>query len=158
VIDSFIKLSQAGMDKGAHIMHRIHGSTTDIQGSRAVTKMKATITQRFNLHGVEVDAVSDCRFAFFWDKRGDKWGAQFVRHWYEKDKLLPVDPRKVPELDDEKLAKFPPGYRYLGYCQEEVMGVKVKLDMPGHRSQCDPAHDKLYWQTKQWLEGENVEI
>jgi len=71
------------MDRGAFIMHRVHGSTTDIQGNRAVTKMKATITQRFELDGCEVDAESDCRFCFFFEKRVDKWGAVYVRHWYQ---------------------------------------------------------------------------
>ena len=58
------------MDKGAFIMHRIHGSTTDItpDARRAVTKMKATITQRFELDGCEVDAEADCRFCFFWER------------------------------------------------------------------------------------------
>jgi hypothetical protein len=39
------------MDNGAFIMHRIHGSSVDItsDGSRAVVKMKASITQRFDL-------------------------------------------------------------------------------------------------------------
>ncbi|RFU24359.1 hypothetical protein B7463_g11978, partial [Scytalidium lignicola] len=126
--------------------------------------MKATITQRFDLNGIEADAESDCRFCFFWDKdpKTRNWGARFVRHWYEKDKLIPVDPRKVPELDDEKLKGYPVGYRYLAYCQEAVMGVKVKLDMPGHRregdSNCGKAHDQLYWQCKKWVEGEEVEI
>ena len=72
----FIEGSKAGMDKGAFIMHRIHGSTTDInpEATRAVTKMKATITQRFELPQVEegrfceADAESDCRFIFFWQK------------------------------------------------------------------------------------------
>jgi hypothetical protein len=82
-IKEFIRASQGGMDRGAFIMHRIHGSTTDIQGNRAVTKMKATITQRFELNSCEVDAESDCRFCFFFEKRGDKWGAVYVRHWYE---------------------------------------------------------------------------
>jgi len=131
--------------------------------SSAVTKMKATITQRFLLDGCEVDAESDCRFCFLFEKRQGKWGAVFVRHWYEKDKLIPVDPRKVPQLDDEKLMAFPKGYRYLAYCQEATMGnIKVKLDMPGHRNEGDSvtgkAHDKLYWQAKQWLEGEEVDI
>lgn len=83
----FIKASQAGMDKGAFIMHRCHGISTDINidATRAVTKMKATITQRFDLDGCEADAESDCRFCFFWLKssNGD-WQARFVRHWYEK--------------------------------------------------------------------------
>ena len=160
----FIAASQAGMDKGAFIMHRCHGATTDInpEGTRAVTKMKSTITQRFNIQECLVDAESDCRFCFFWEKREGRWGACFVRHWYEKDKLLPVDPNKVPELDDERLAGYPKGYRYLAYCQEETMGVKVKLDMPGHRNEGDSTtgkqHDLLYWQCKQWVEGENVDI
>jgi hypothetical protein len=57
------------MDKGAFIMHRIHGSTVDIDegGKRAVVKMKATITQRFELppKAVLVDAESDCRYVAF---------------------------------------------------------------------------------------------
>ncbi|KAJ9628658.1 hypothetical protein H2203_002560 [Taxawa tesnikishii (nom. ined.)] len=167
----FIKVSQAGMDKGAFIMHRVHGSSTDINtdGTLAVTKMKATITQRFTVDGCEVDAESDCRFCFFWKKEepakaGEpgKWLARFARHWYEKDKLIPVDPRKVPKLDDEKLATFPVGYRYLAYCQEETMNVTVMKDMPGHRregdSPCGKKHDLLYWQCKDWVEGREVDV
>ena len=84
-----------------------------------MTKMKATITQRFELDGCEVDAESDCRFAYFWEKgtnevadipRGE-WRARFVRHWYEKDWLRPVNPNKVPRLDEAKLATYPNGYR-----------------------------------------------
>jgi hypothetical protein len=167
----FVEVSKAGMDKGAFIMHRVHGSTTDInpEGTRAVTKMKATITQRFNIHGCDVDAESDCRFCFFFQKESasqsgepGKWLARFVRHWYEKDKLIPVDPRKIPHIDDNKLNRFPVGYRYLAYCQEETMNVKIMLDMPGHRregsSPCGKKHDTLYMQCKDWVEGRNVDI
>ncbi|KAF2499976.1 putative pathogenesis associated protein Pep2 [Lophium mytilinum] len=160
----FIAASKAGMDKGAFIMHRCHGSSTDIntEATRAVTKMKATITQRFEIEGCEVDAESDCRFCFFWEKHDREWRAMFVRHWYEKDKLIPINPNKVPKLDEAKLATYPSGYRYLAYCQELTMGVKVMLDMPGHRregdSVCGKKHDQLYWQCKQWVEGEKVDI
>ena len=67
-------------------MHRCHGISTDIDrtATRAVTKVKATITQRFNLDGIEADAESDCRFCFIWVKVKDEWKAMFVRHWYEK--------------------------------------------------------------------------
>lgn len=167
----FIKASKAGMDKGAFIMHRVHGSTTDInpEATRAVTKMKATITQRFDaLECVsggtcEADAESDCRFIFFFQKESDgRWLARFVRHWYEKDKLIPVNPRKVPELDEERLKKYPTGYRYLAYCQEETMGVQVLLDLPGHKREGDNVngkkHDLLYMQAKDWLEGRDLDI
>ena len=117
----FIAASKAGMDKGAFIMHRCLGASTDInlEGTRAVTKMKAIITQRFVLDGCEVDADSDCRFCFFFEKGTDKitdiaegeWRARYVRHWYEKDKLVPVNPNKVPKLDETELAKHPYGYK-----------------------------------------------
>ena len=173
----FIKGSKAGMDKGAFIMHRVHGSTTDInpEATRAVTKMKATITQRFTLPMVgsqgescEADAESDCRFIFFWEKQpvisamAGQWRARFARHWYEKDKLIPVNPTEIPLLDKAKLRKYPTGYRYLAYCQEQTMGVKVLLDLPGHRREPDTIngkkHDDLYWQAKDWVEGKHVDI
>lgn len=168
----FIAASQAGMDKGAFIMHRVHGSTTDIapDAVRAVTKMKATITQRFVIEGCEVDAEADCRFCFFWEKidgqgldqgGNGEWRARFVRHWYEKDKLIAVNPGKVPKLDEHKLKEYPPGYRYLAYCQELTMGVTVLKDMPGHRRDGGAngeKHDLLYWLCKKWLDGEEVDI
>lgn len=143
------------MDAGAHIMHRIHGTTVDLAGTRAVAKMKATITQRFSLPGGEVDAESDCRFCMFFEKRGDKWGACFVRHFYEKDKLIPVNPKKVPEIDEKYLATFQEGHRHLSYCQSLTIPNFKPLQMPGYRG---PEHDKLYWQVKQWLDGEDIQV
>lgn len=164
----FIKASKKGMKNDSFIMHRCHGITTDINASatRAVTKMKATITQRFIIDNCEVDAESDCRFCFFWLKVQEtgEWKTMLVRHWYEKDKLLPVDPRKIPQLDDERLATYPAGYRNLAYCQETTMGVKVANDMPGHMRYMAPgavgrmtreSHDMLYWKIKKWLDGES---
>ncbi|PVH69069.1 PEP2-like protein [Cadophora sp. DSE1049] len=160
----FIKVSMAGMDEGAFIHHRCHGATTDInlEATRAVTKLKATITQRFDLEGCEVDAESDCRFAFFFEKWEGEWRAKYVRHWYEKDKMIPVNPNKVPIVDEKRLAGFPVGYRYLSYCQEVTLGIKIILDMPGHRRENDnpngKKHNLLYWQCKQWVDGEDIEV
>ncbi|CAI7637437.1 unnamed protein product [Penicillium bialowiezense] len=157
--------SKAGMDKGAFIMHRCHGVTTDItsDAQRAVTKMKATITQRFVIDGCEVDAEADCRFCFFFEKDSTgRWGARFARHWYEKDKLIPVNPNKVPAIDEAKLESYPDGYKFLAYCQELTMGVTVAKDMPGHRRQVGTAagekHDLLYRQAKEWLDGKEIQI
>lgn len=30
---------------------------------------------------------------------------------YEKDRAVPVDPRKVPSFDDDQLSEMPAGYR-----------------------------------------------
>lgn len=179
--DNFISASQAGMDKGAFIMHRAHGITTDInpEATRAVTKMKATITQRFsNLPcstgdgTCEADAESDCRFIYFWQKiqnndptyseLAGEWRALLVRHFYEKDKLIPVTPGRIPTIDLERLQRYPPGYRHLAYLQEEKLGIKASLDLPGHRREGDSIngkkHDMLYWRAKDWLEGGDIQF
>jgi hypothetical protein len=161
----FIAATQRAMDMGAFVVHRVHGTTTEINpaSTRAVTKMKATISQRFVIDGCEVDAEADCRFCYFWSKNLEtgNWGANLVRHWYEKDKLIPVDPSKVPRLDDEKLKGYPTGYRYLAYCQETALSVKVMMDMPGRIGEKNingQMHDALYLQAKAWVDGENLQL
>ncbi|KAJ4299497.1 hypothetical protein N0V90_004742 [Kalmusia sp. IMI 367209] len=160
----FIAASKAGMDKGAFIMHRCHGCTTDINkaGTHAVTKLKATITQRFTYSSVTFDVEADCRFIFFFEKVDENWGARLVRHWYEKDKVIPVNPVLVPEIDEEKAQTYPPGYRYLAYWQEKTMGVKVVRDLPGHRRHVGTEnldkHNLLYHQAKKWLEDGSFEV
>ncbi|KAK5678028.1 hypothetical protein LTR17_027673 [Elasticomyces elasticus] len=166
----FIAASKRGMDCGAFIMHRCHGVTTDIglDARRAVTKMKATITQRFEVDGCQVDAESDCRFCFFWEKDAESgdWKAHFT-DVSVKDKLIAVTPDRVPKLDYEALKAYPSGYRHLAYLQEKTMGVKVARDMPGHRREngapggsqaCGDKHDLLYWQCKNWVEAQNIDI
>jgi hypothetical protein len=125
----FFEISKAGMNKGAFIMHRCNGVSTDIclDGTRAVTKMKAVITQRFTIDGCVVGVEADCRFCCLWecDPQGD-WRARLVRHWYEKDKMIPVNPNKVLNLCEERLLKYSPGYCMLAYCQEATMdGITV---------------------------------
>ncbi|KAG2419164.1 hypothetical protein HFD88_002269 [Aspergillus terreus] len=159
----FIAASKGGMDRGAFIMHRCHGASTDINtaGTRAVTKLKATITQRFEVNGTEFDVEADCRFCFFFEKVDGNWGAQLVRHWYEKDKMIPATPAKFPAVDEERLRKYPPGYKYLAYWQEVTMGITILRDLPGHRRHVGTVslekHDLLYRLAKEWLEGGQVD-
>ncbi|KAI1123866.1 hypothetical protein F5Y10DRAFT_280638 [Nemania abortiva] len=145
----FREASKADIDKGTFIMHRCHEVTSDItpDTKRAVTKMKATITQRFIIDDCEVDVDADCRFIFCFDK---------------KDKLIPTNPNKIPKLNDTKLESYPPDYKNLAYCQELTMGVSVLKDLPGHRRHAGTVngekHDLLYRQAKDWLDGNEVSI
>ena len=106
--------------------------------------------------------MADCRFCFFFEKVDGKWGARFVRHWYEKDKLIATNPSKAPQLDEARLASYPEGYKYLAYCQELTMGVSVFKDMPGHnRHKGTPSgekHDLLYRLAKDWLDGKSIDV
>ena len=84
-----------------------------------------------------------------------------------QDKMIPVNPNRVPKVDEEKLKEYPNGYRYLAYAQELTMGVTVLKDLPGHRREngfaggseaCGKKHDLLYMQCKDWVEGKDIEI
>ena len=60
----------------------------------------------------EVDVDADCRLCFFVARNSDgEWKTHFFKGFYEKDKMIPVDPRKVPAIDYDKLSTFPAGYR-----------------------------------------------
>ncbi len=101
--------------------------------------MKATITQRFaglpcvGAGTCEADAEADCRFMFLWQKdENGEWRARFVRHWYEEDKLIPVNPARVPELDEEKLKGYPAGLQVFGLLSGgDKWGLRLCWICPG---------------------------
>jgi hypothetical protein len=68
---------------------------------------------------------------------------------YEKDRLDPVEPGVRLVLDATLLARFPEGYRHLGYLQTKA-GFDVRLGLPGLRG---PEVTKLYAEGHAWLEG-----
>ncbi|GAA6060256.1 hypothetical protein JCM10212_003496 [Sporobolomyces blumeae] len=166
-IDEFIKISQTGFAKGVQIAHRVNGSTVDVaisgprKGQRALGKLKATITQRFEMPCVdgngkcEVDIDADCRLCFFLEKdQNGGWKTHFFKGIYERDRPHAIDPGRLPVFDREKLESFPKGYRHLGYCQEEISGYKVKRDLPQSRGQ---EHDEFYECFLDWLRGVEID-
>jgi hypothetical protein len=108
-----------------------------------------TINQRASVDNVVVDAVCTGRFYDFFAKRGGRWGIVRRQPIYEKDRLDPVSPGTKLELDPALLARFPEGYRHLGYLQTKA-GFNVRLGLPGLRG---PEVQTLYAEGRAWLEG-----
>jgi hypothetical protein len=108
-----------------------------------------TINQRASVDGVLVDVACMGRFYDFFAKRAGRWAIVRRQPIYEKDRLDPVDPSAKLVLDPTLLARFPEGYRHLGYLQTKA-GFEVKLGLPGVRG---PEVAKLYAEGKAWLEG-----
>lgn len=117
----------------------------------------------------QVDIEADCRLCFFLQKYNGEWKNHFFKGFYEKDKAIPVDPRKVPVFDDAKLASFPEGYRmqnnsitdrfadvltagYLAYGQSAA--YKIKMDLPQNHGD---EHDHFYESFVSWLEGSSID-
>ncbi|BGP21156.1 pathogenesis associated protein pep2 [Rhodotorula toruloides] len=157
-IDDFISASIAGFNRGERIMHAAMGCSVELgtgtNSKRAVGILKTCIDQRFELDGekgskVEVDAQCLNRFCFFCEKNeAGEWKVAYYKVIYEKDRLIPVDPCKLPKLDDTLLSRFPYGYRYLGFCQS-LLGHEVMLDLP---IASGPEHERLYEAMRAWTE------
>lgn len=126
----FIEMNKEGWERGVRILHFLGGSSIEIVSDRAISQTKMTISQRAEVHGVEVDVVCTGRFFDFLQKIDGVWKMVLRQPIYEKDRMDPVDPAARVELDASVLSRFPIGYRHLGYLQDGI-GYPVKTDMPG---------------------------
>ncbi|WP_206244844.1 nuclear transport factor 2 family protein [Novosphingobium terrae] len=145
----FIAGCRKGFDAGMVGLHALGGISVDVRGSRAIAQSKMQIVQRGMLDEVEVDVTCLGRFADALDKRDGQWGMVFRQPIYELDRITPVNPAQVPQLDEALLASFPQGYRHLAYLQTRL-GFTVHKDLPGTRG---PAVDALMESMRQWLDG-----
>jgi len=145
----FIEVSREGFNRGVNILHSLGGWTCDVSGVRAISQVKMNILQRAYLDGVMVDVVCVGRFYDFFEKRDGRWAIVRRQPIYEKDRLDPIDPSANLVLDQDWLARFPEGYRHLGYLQSKN-GFSVKMGLPGVRG---PEVETLYAEGAAWLAG-----
>jgi hypothetical protein len=153
----FIRVTKQGWEKGVSILHFLGGCAVDVQGERAITQTKMTISQRGTVDGVDGPVVCDVvctgRFYDFVTKHDGAWKVLHRQPIYEKDRLDPVDPSAVLRLDADALARLPEGYRHLAYIQQRI-GYQVKLDMPMLKG---PVVEELYRRGQRWLAGGPLE-
>ena len=147
--EEFVAGSQAAFNRGIEVLHTLSGTTVDVQGNRAVAQTKMAINQRADVDGVVCDCVCMGRFYDFLEKREGRWGLVMRQPIYEMDRLDPVDSSAHLDLDRDKLASLPAGYRHLAYVQQKI-GLNVKLDLPQTRG---TAVEALYAEGKKWLQG-----
>jgi SnoaL-like domain len=148
-IDEFIEANKKSYEGGFRALHFLGGISIDVKGKRAISQVKAAISQRDMVENVLCDVVCTTRFYDFLEKRKGRWGIVLRQPIYEKDRLDPVDPAAKLVLDQQLLARFPEGYRHLAYLQSKI-GYKVKTNMPGLDG---PELEALYAKGAAWLAG-----
>ena len=153
----FIRVTQEGWAKGVSILHFLGGSAVEVAGERAIAQTKMTISQRGMVEGasgpVLCDVVCTGRFYDFVVRHEGSWKLLHRQPIYETDRIDPVDPSAVLQLDQQALAGFPEGYRHLAYIQTRI-GYKVKMDMPMLKGEGVQA---LYGRGRRWLQGGELE-
>jgi hypothetical protein len=145
----FIGVSREGFESGVSILHFLGGTTIDVAGDRAIAQTKMTILQRAVVDDVEVDVDCIGRFYDFLARAEGAWLIVRRQPIYEKDRLLVLDPAAELTLDPSLLARFPVGYRHLGYIQTKL-GFDVRSGLPGLRGE---AVETLYAEGRAWLDG-----
>jgi hypothetical protein len=145
----FVEASRKGFESGVSILHFLGGHTSDVAGERAIAQTKMTINQRGEVDGVLVDVVCTGRFYDFLSTVDGEWKIVRRQPIYEKDRLDVVDPAASLTLDPDLLARFPAGYRHLGYLQTKA-GFEVKTGLPGLTGE---AVEHLYSAGADWLAG-----
>ncbi|MEV5845406.1 nuclear transport factor 2 family protein [Streptomyces sp. NPDC051985] len=146
----FIAESREGFENGVSILHFLGGHTSDVVGERAFAQTKMTISQRADVDGVSVDVVCTGRFYDFLSRDGrGQWTIVRRQPVYEKDRLDVVDPAASLKLDPELLARFPVGYRHLGYVQTKA-GFTVRPGLPGLTGE---GVERLRAEGAAWLTG-----
>lgn len=147
--EEFITASKAGCSSGSHILHLLGAHTCDLVDDRAVAQTKMQTLQRGSFDGVTVDVTCTGRFYDFLARRDGRWGLVRRQPIYEQDRMDPVTSGVRLDLDPSLLARFPEGYRHLGYLQERL-GYRVATDLPGREG---PAVMRLYQEGVDWLAG-----
>jgi hypothetical protein len=149
----FIAGCRKGFEQGIISLHSLGATSVDVHGMRAVAQSKMQIVQRGEIDAIEVDVTCLGRFVDALEKRDGRWGIVYRQPVYELDRMTPVNPAKVPILDEELLNSFPVGYRHLAYLQTKV-GFDVYNNLPGTRG---PEIEALTAKMRQWLHGADAE-
>lgn len=100
------------------------------------------------------DVECDCRFIFYCLKTPEGWKIKYCKLFYEKDKVLPLDGKTLPNWDQKVLDKFPEGYKWLGAAQE-IIGHDMLYDLPTMNNE---GFYELYRAMELWLDGKDEEV
>lgn len=144
----FIERSRQAAMAGARVQHFIGTSTVEVRGHRAIAETRMMIMVRGSLQGEEVDVTCHGRFYDFFTN-AQAWRIQRRVPIYEKDRMDPLRTGVVLDLDAERLASYPEGYRHLAYLQTEG-GAQISRDLPTPRSE---ALARLEAEGRDWLGG-----
>jgi hypothetical protein len=120
----------AGMGTKVFSFHEVGSSVTEVHGSRALTDTGIMIHLISQIDGIEVDCVGYCRSRARMERKTDKWLMSGFRAIYVHDWLTPVNPARVPKIDEAKLNQYRRSYRFLSYILEG-RGLPVRDDLPG---------------------------
>ena len=129
--------------------HFVGACAVELNGDRAIAETRLVLLVRGRLGATEIDITCYCRSYDRFVRQDAAWRIARREMIYEKDRLDPLTPGHTVELDENELARYPVGYRYLAYFQA-IGGARITPDLPTPASE---ALRRLYEQGEKWLRG-----
>jgi hypothetical protein len=128
--DAFVEASRKIAGGPTLSFHSMSPAVVTIGGDRAVAETACTLHGMTELGGVEVALVGYVRLLWRALRLEDRWLIAGLRAMYVSDMLLPRNPSRVPQIDDDLLRTFRPSYKYLSYIITQS-GRTIQDDLPG---------------------------
>ena len=145
--DDFITAIQDAWRKGSSSQHFQGGTVVEVLGTKAIAQTRMAILVRGKLNDVAVDVHCIGQFFDRVEQRDGQWRIAKRNVIYDKDTMTPVNPGEPLELSEERLLRFPQGYRHLAYLQS-FNGGNVNPELPTSGSE---ASQQLRLEAQQWL-------
>ena len=86
-----------------------------IDGDRAIAEASCAVHTFSTLDGVDVHVTAYTRLLWRVVKQRGVWLILGLRGLYLRDTMQPVDPTKTVTIDEERLARYRPSYRFISY-------------------------------------------
>jgi hypothetical protein len=145
----FVEAVRGAFESGLVVHHYLGGTMVEVSGDRAIAQSKTTIANRVTLDGVECDLLCWGRFYDFFERRDGRWAIVLRLPIYEKDRVDVVMPGATLDVDQELLASFPSGCRWLLYAQHKA-GLPIITEQAGVTGELV---ERIYAAGAIWLAG-----
>jgi hypothetical protein len=128
--DAFVEATRKVAGGPTLSFHSMSPAVVTINGDRALAETGCSLHGMTELDGVDVALIGYTRLLWRAVRSGERWLIAGLRAMYLSDMLLPRNPSRVPQIDDEALRTFRPSYKYLSYIITKS-GRTIQDDLPG---------------------------
>ncbi|QRX81745.1 nuclear transport factor 2 family protein [Glaciimonas sp. PAMC28666] len=127
---AFVELSKKNLSQSRVSLHQLSPSVVKLNNDRAIAETPTQLVAFVPVDGVDVCLNAYVRLMWRVQMLGDRWLIAGLRMIYIRDMLTPVNPGRVPVIDEAEASRYRHSYRYLSYVLARTVHP-VQDDLPG---------------------------
>ena len=127
---AFVELSKKYASATRVSLHQLSPSVVTVNNDRAIAETPAQLTAFVPVDGIDVCIMAQVRLLWRAQMLGDRWLLAGLRVIYIRDMLTPVNPSRVPAINEAEAIRYRASYRSLSYAMART-DHPVRDDLPG---------------------------